>query len=527
MNHLRAWRSLTSAFLLLWVGISFGVPNANLTGTVFTSETVHFFSKALNRETTYVAFLPEAMRGADAVTSYPVLYLLHGAYGSYRDWPEQTSLTQELARVGSEMIVITPDGGQFGWYVDSPLLKDSNYETFITRDLIADVDSRYPTINARDPRTTGGRGIAGLSMGGNGAITLAAKHRKLFDSASSLSGIFRLQNHPGKWRLNETLGDPAANAAEWAEHDACSLADRFTSGGVAIMFDCGTSDSTNAVWDNRYFHEELTNRGIVHAYREFPGDHTWKYWSEHLPEHLQFHAKVFADRAAGKPQPTGQHIKDKAHQLYVNRTLGFERENATTWIASGSKRPIVLLGSSSIHIIKTDQLFPGYRMANRGISSDVIGLGDRGVLHRLECSVFELNPRAVFILNGTNDLGSTSRSGKPTVEEIARCFGEVVQRIRKRETNAQIFIVSCTPTRGNSAKIAPFIPQYNALLRRLTEAGDSKIRYVDTYSDTVGADGLVKENLSKDGLHLNAEGYQILKRKFIDAMDAAGIKPQD
>jgi S-formylglutathione hydrolase FrmB len=111
-----------------------------------TSQTLSFFSKALDRQTTYVAFVPTPFEPG---RRYPVVYLLHGAYGSYRDWPK-VALDEFLA--GRPMIVVTPDGGEFGWYVDSPLKPHSNYESFLTRDLVAEVDARFPTLARREGR---------------------------------------------------------------------------------------------------------------------------------------------------------------------------------------------------------------------------------------------------------------------------------------------------------------------------------------------------------------------------------------
>src|SRR5262249_33797770 len=157
----------------------------------------------------------------------------------------------------------------------------------------------------------------------------------------------------------------------------------------------------------------------------------------------------------------------------------------------------------SFQILKEAQLFPDYLMANRGIGADTIGLGKWGLLHRMNCSIYNVHPRAVFVFNGRNDLGATARHGKPTVEEVAACFGEVVKRIRAGVPDAHIFIVSDAPTRDKYAPIAPFMPRYNALLRKLAETGDPHISYVNIYDDLVGADGLMKPEVSADGLHMN------------------------
>lgn len=248
-----------------------------------STQTVHrFHAPSLGRKVAYIAITPDPMEPG---RRYPVLYLLHGATGSYRDWTSNTSATALLA--GRPLIVVTPDGGPYGWYADSRFLENSNYETFISRDLIADVDRRLPTIASRE-----GRAIAGLSMGGHGALSLAAKHPDLFASASSMSGILNLRNHPKSWKLNEVFGELTDHEAEWRRHNVYDLAERFTTAGVRLLFDSGTSD-TAAIEDNRQVHRRLTDLGVPHDYREYPGAHTWKYWSDRLPEHVEFHSTTF------------------------------------------------------------------------------------------------------------------------------------------------------------------------------------------------------------------------------------------
>jgi len=479
------------------------------------STTVTMFSRALGRETTYVVVMPEKL---DPARRYPVIYLLHGAYGSYRDWPERTRLLQYAA--GRPFIVVCPDGGEFGWYADTP--SGGRIESFIIEDLIADVDSRFPTMAKRE-----GRAIAGLSMGGHGALSLAARHPELFCSASSMSGILALENHPGKWHLDERFGSLAETSAKWYEHSVAKLVDRFTSASIALYFDTGTSDKTGAVADNRLVHELLTNRGVAHTYAEFPGDHTWRYWDWRLPVHLAFHYECFQSLADPKKSapPAGVVIEDSGHRLYVKRCLEFERENARLAASGVTSRPIVLLGSSSIQGLAEKKLFPEYWMINRGISGDRIGVANRGILHRLECSVFALRPKAVFILNGTNDLSATARTAQPTVDQVVATYLEVLARIHARVPDAHIFAVSCTPTRDAYAHISPLIAQFNARLRKEVEALGSWASWVETYAECVDANGLLREELSRDGLHLNEQGYGIIQRTFREALAKAGFPP--
>ena len=244
-----------------------------------TTQTITFHSKALDKETTYIAVLPSPLKPN---VSYPVLYLLHGATGNYRNWDDKTSLTLYMAE--RDMIVITPDGSEYGWYLDSPIKPESQYDSAISRDVVADVDSRFPTIADRS-----GRAIAGLSMGGHGALSLAAKHPDIFSSASSLSGILDITAHSGSWQMQEILGAQPQALNEWMNHSVFFLAENFTTASVKLLFDTGTEDATGAVADSRRVHLLLKSLGVDHTYREFPGVHNWVYWNAHLPEHLDFH----------------------------------------------------------------------------------------------------------------------------------------------------------------------------------------------------------------------------------------------
>jgi len=490
------------------------VSKRNETARKSVSTTITMFSRALGRETTYVVVMPAKL---DPARRYPVIYLLHGAYGSYRDWPEKTKLVDYAA--GRPFFVVCPDGGEFGWYVDS----DEKRETFITQDLIADVEKRFPVRREKE-----GRAITGLSMGGHGALSLAAKHPELFCSASSMSGILALTNHPGKWHLDDRLGSLKENEKRWRENSVADLVDRFTTAGIALYFDVGTSDSTGAVRDNRLVHEKLANRAIAHTYVEFPGAHTWRYWDWRIPAHLWFHYERFLSlEDPGKKQvPTDVVIEDSGHRLYVRKTAEFERENSSLHAAGVTSRPIVLLGSSSIQGLDEKRLFPRYWMINRGISGDRIGVvGGRGILHRLECSVFELNPRAVFILNGTNDLSATAKTGEPQIADVVRCYRQVLERIHERIPDAKLFAVSCTPTRDAYAHVSPLIAEFNKELHSMVEGLGPWVRYVDIFTPCVGQDGLLKEELSRDGLHLNETGYRILQAEFERVLGEMSISP--
>lgn len=134
-------------------------------------ETIHFQSKLVNTTLPYNVILPPDYR-ASRTTRYPVLYLLHGLTGHYSDWITHTNVADYSAQY--RMIVVMPEGNN-GWYTDSATIPTDKYETHILKELIPDVQKRYRTIEARY-----GRAIAGLSMGGYGALKLGLKFPDTF-----------------------------------------------------------------------------------------------------------------------------------------------------------------------------------------------------------------------------------------------------------------------------------------------------------------------------------------------------------
>jgi len=144
-------------------------------------ETVRFQSKLINTTLPYNVILPTDYDTSKS-TRYPVLYLLHGLTGHYNDWIARTNIADYAADY--RIIVVMPEGND-GWYIDSAIASTDKYETYIIQELIPDVQQRYRTIEARYARA-----IAGLSMGGYGAIKFGLKSPATFVFAASMSGAF-------------------------------------------------------------------------------------------------------------------------------------------------------------------------------------------------------------------------------------------------------------------------------------------------------------------------------------------------
>ncbi|HEU5317841.1 MAG TPA: alpha/beta hydrolase-fold protein, partial [Chloroflexota bacterium] len=149
-----------------------------------------FFSPALGRETTYLAWLPPGY--ASSESAYPTLYLLHGVGGAAGVGPEEWlgyALTETLERMLAlrllePMIVVLPQGEQSYWvnHADG----GPRWADFVAVDLVADVDATFRTAPTREARAVGG-----LSMGGHGALQLAYNFADTFSVAGAHSPSLR------------------------------------------------------------------------------------------------------------------------------------------------------------------------------------------------------------------------------------------------------------------------------------------------------------------------------------------------
>ncbi|MDR2406122.1 MAG: DUF459 domain-containing protein [Deltaproteobacteria bacterium] len=237
-------------------------------------------SKALGRETSYFIYLtnPESLA--------PTVFLLHGAEGDRGVW--QDKMGKDLLDLADDLGVnlVMPDGGAFGWYLDSPLKSRSRYEDYVINELIPDILVRFKA----DPQRLG---IMGISMGGHGALTLALKHPGLFKSVGSLSGVTDIASHGQKTsldkylRLEELLGPYEASMGLWQGNSAYHLTRRNPDKLKAtnLSLSVGLADKL-VLAENRQYSRLLTDLGIAHDYQELSGGHSWDLWQKTLPKHL-------------------------------------------------------------------------------------------------------------------------------------------------------------------------------------------------------------------------------------------------
>lgn len=249
------------------------------------ADTVKIHSAKMNRPITTVVIMPEQYFDPDLQEEqFPVVYLLHGASGSYRDWPTKANLDAVATDYG--LIIVCPDG-QDSWYVDSPVDPRMQYETFISRELVEYIDSHYRTFD--EPRF---RAITGLSMGGHGALWNAWRHPDVFGACGAMSGGVDITQFPDRWQIDKRLGKYAGNEARWREHSVVSLVPTLKNKQQQIIIDDGVDDVFYKV--NCQLHDALLERHIDHDFTIRPGNHSWSYWLNSLDYHMLFFSKAFA-----------------------------------------------------------------------------------------------------------------------------------------------------------------------------------------------------------------------------------------
>jgi enterochelin esterase family protein len=254
-----------------------------------------FRSESLDRDWAYSVYLPPGYEAGEQ--AYPTVYLLHGYGGDHTNWVRMgdAAITADsLIAVGAvpPLILVMPDGRD-SFYVDSdPAAGFGAVETALVRDLVAHVDATWRTIAARRARM-----IAGLSMGGYGAVHLAFKYPEVFGAAASLSGTLA-RGEPGRADLfAPAFGDPF-DLARWEAENPFGRIARVKESGMAIPVYLTVGDD-DAAWFYQGavdFYVALKEAEMPAELRVTNGAHTWEVWDRGLREVLHFFADVFRAR---------------------------------------------------------------------------------------------------------------------------------------------------------------------------------------------------------------------------------------
>lgn len=264
-----------------------------------------FSSKDLQRDERFTIHLPPSYDSS--AKRYPVMYLLHGLFGSEQEWQRRgVAAAFEKARASGkvgEMIAVMPNGGN-SFYTNTADSK-MMWEDMIVKELIPYVDSHYRTIADREHRA-----ISGTSMGGFGALKIAMKYPELFSTVSAMSAVL-IPQLPEKsddprttsnfyYRiLAPVFGDPF-NLELWKANDPMTLVDsraaEIKRSGVRFLIECGTEDRYRFYEGAKVFSDKLESLGIPHELKLSPGPHGWEYLLSVLDPTLEFHWNAFNER---------------------------------------------------------------------------------------------------------------------------------------------------------------------------------------------------------------------------------------
>jgi S-formylglutathione hydrolase FrmB len=253
-------------------------------------DTIEVFSNAMNKTLKAAVTTPSTYDGSK---QFATLYLLHGGSGAFSDWHQKVTEPFLVNRMAEQynLVIITPGVGPSSYYYDSPLMDSVQYETYLIKELIPEIDKKYRTLAKKESRA-----ITGLSMGGHGSIMLSTKHPDLFIAATSMSGVMNIDTRLWKVsaefsNLRQTqqkamLGDDLTYDAPFSTYTAVGLVEKMKENEIALLIDCGVDDFL--LETNRQMHQMLLENGTPHDYTERPGAHTWDYWTNALPFHLLF-----------------------------------------------------------------------------------------------------------------------------------------------------------------------------------------------------------------------------------------------
>lgn len=242
------------------------------------TETVEIFSDIMNKNIPAFIVIPDSYSGGN--DSLPVILLLHGYGGDYKNWSSKTNLLRQADEFN--FIIVCPDGNRNSWYLDSPIEPESQYKTFFINELVPWIKKNFRTNHM---------GITGLSMGGHGAFYLAIRHPELFDAVSGMSSGVDLTFSTVKWELAKILGPFELYPNRWYDHSVVNMVDLIQEEFMPILIDCGYDDFFIDI--NRILHHRLIDKNISHIYVEKPGGHNWDYWTNTLDEHLRFFENAF------------------------------------------------------------------------------------------------------------------------------------------------------------------------------------------------------------------------------------------
>lgn len=357
-------------------------------------------TKALERPVRVNVLLPDGYAGSGR--QYPSFYLFHGTSGGADDWLGPGEAPQATA--GRDLITVMPDAGYHSnggsWFTDwvdqETELGAAKWETFHVDQLVPWVDDNFRTVDDRS-----GRAIAGLSQGGFGAYTYAARHPDLFVAAGAFSGAPDIARHPvakagGSAVISGTMtglngvqpyapfGDPVADDVIWQGHNPATLVTNLRDTDLQLW--CGNGEpgpyddaepnpASVAVerftyQSTTFFAEAATASGVDHTFHDYgAGTHTWPYWARDLREWLPHVEQVFAQDRRDPATISYRSIEKTWRQWGWRVATRREAPHAWSGLRNASAKRFTLSGGPAV-VTTPGEYRPGHTYLLR------YGLGD-------------------------------------------------------------------------------------------------------------------------------------------------------
>ncbi len=242
---------------------------------------MNIYPKSLKMRTQVNVILPDTK----VARPFKTLWLLHGLTDDHTAWMRNTNIERYANQYG--LAVVMP-AVQRSWYTDTAY--DVNYFTFVTKELPEICRTYFNGMSDRREDNI----IAGLSMGGYGAVKSALRCPEQYGHCIALSGALDVTRkgrplYTEEWRSIFDLDMKDEAQLKGSEHDVYALAEKNHANGTPfpkLYLWCGTEDTL--LQNNRDFHALLSELNIEHCYEESEGDHSWKWWDKHIQSGLKF-----------------------------------------------------------------------------------------------------------------------------------------------------------------------------------------------------------------------------------------------
>jgi len=327
----------------------------------------------------------------DTTTRYPVLYLFHGTSGRASDWV--TAGDAVAATAPYDLITVMPDAGFNGngggwftnWYDTATALGPSQWETFHVNQLIPWIDANLRTIANRN-----GRAVAGLSQGGFGSTTYAARHPDTFLSVASFSGAPDIDYNPltavGAQAVIEAtavgldgvepfamFGPRETNEINWQGHDPADLVTNLRGVDVRLWTGNGAPGALDPPQPNPAasgielathgstvsFEQRAQMEGVPFTVTDYgAGTHTWPYWARDLKQYLVPLMMLFASPPAPPPATSYQSIDKSWSQWGWSVSVQRSAAQQFTSLTNASPRGFALSGTGTATVVTPSSYAP-------------------------------------------------------------------------------------------------------------------------------------------------------------------------